>query len=222
MTQPSGTTDIQRGQVVSITISGFTTGDVLNLSISSTNLRNTTDGAYTLTNYNMPFGLQHGTASLDATGTNVNNLGMEVTSGGTTASYSQAGGPTIHITSNHDINKQLYDLIKISGSPATPGTNIGISLWANGSVANTADFPATLQFTFQGASSGDLTIALYNGNTPVNSWTLTIVTPSGLTGSGTSQTPALTTGATTNLDFSSQTGTTLGLTTSNTVPAVPR
>ena len=119
----------------------------------------------------MPFGLQHGTATLDATGTNVNNLGMVVTVGGTTASYSQTGGPIIHITSNHDINKETYNLIRITGAPYNPGTDVGISLWANGSVVNTADFPATLQFTFQGASAGDVTIALYSGNTLVDSWT---------------------------------------------------
>ena len=45
------------------------------------------------------------------------------------------------------------------------------------------------------------------------------MTPAGLVGSATTQTPELTTGATTTLDFSSQTGTTLGLTTSNSVPA---
>ena len=177
----------------------------------------------------MPFGLQTGTASLVATGNNVAQLGMKVQGNSATVeSFSVSGGPTLTITSNKDINKQLYQLIQITGQPSVAANPVGISLWANGTIA-TADDPANLNFVFQGAALGHLTIAVYSGNTQISSQTLTITSPPANyvapAASVTNNTAALTSGTQTTLDFATQSGgtpsTTLDLTTSANVPSGP-
>ena len=206
---PSGSS-ITQGDPVFIKISGLSSGNLFNLSISSSDLSNTANGGLNLTNFNMPLGLQTGTANLTATGTNVAQLGLKIQGNSNTIeTYTVSGGPTLTITSNKDINKQLYQLIQITGQPSDSAQNVGISLWANGTIA-TADDPANLNFVFLGTALGHLTISVYSGNTQISSQTLTISAPAAAyvapAATSTNNTAALTSGTAVTLDFVTQTG----------------
>jgi len=154
---------------VSINLLGLGAGnEKVNISFTSTNLRNTTTPAIQLTNFPMPFAFVNGWTNIS--GTNVNSVTLEVIEQNND-NPSETKAPPLN--TQYLVKKETYKLIKFSGTPAAAG-DVGLTIWMNGTTAVGANNPANLKFTPQGVSSGDLTIRVYNGNIYVNGWTLTI------------------------------------------------
>jgi hypothetical protein len=159
------------GGDVSIDIIGLNplvANEMVNISFTSTNLRPTATPAIQMTDFPMPFEFVNGWTNI--TGTNTAEVRVDF-KGPDGVLHWQADPSTIK--SQELIKKQIYKLIKFSGTPAAPG-DVGLTIWMNGTTAVGANSPANLKFTPQGVSSGDLTIGVYKGNTYVNSWTLII------------------------------------------------
>lgn len=213
----SGTSNsLHPGDPVSISVTGLLNGDIFNISFSSTDLVNTTADGFNISQFSMPFGLD-GTTTLNVTGTNVNYLKMAVrpTSGAPFIEKSNSGGPVIALESNDAVHKKVYDLIEITGTPDIVGDPIGITLFANGTVTDTTG-SGDLNFFFQGMSSGNIRVQIFDYLTKVFDQTFTVSTPApaAFVGSDTGQTPAVVSGAYTVVDLTSQTGTTLNITAS--------
>ena len=169
---------IQNGGDVSIDLNGLTPGDQVNLSLSATSIRNTTNPSIEATSFPMPFAGVSGTSWTNASSTNVKQLTLKVTEqDGTIYLYDNNTIPNPKIFGRRDIKKETYQLIKLSGTPAVVGTDVSLTLWMNGTVTGTPNDPANLKFTLQGVSSGDFVIGVYNGNALVSSWSFSIASP---------------------------------------------
>jgi hypothetical protein len=172
---------IVNGQSFSINMNGLVAGDNLNFTVSTTNLRPTGSPVIEATSFPMPFAGVAGTSKTNISGTNINELILKVTEqGGTIYLVDNTTLPNPKIFGTIDIKKETYQLIRFSGTPAVAGSDVGLTLWMNSTVsaAPGPNDPANLQFTFNGASSGTLTIGVYAGNTLINSWLLVIGGPS--------------------------------------------
>ena len=169
---------IQNGQAFSINVNGLVAGDQLNFTVSTTNLRPTATPVIEATSFAMPYAAVSGTSWTNASSTNVNQLILKVIEqDGTILLYDNTTATTPKIFGLRDIKKETYQLIRLSGTPAVAGADVGLTLWMNGTVTGTPNNPANLQFTLQGASSGALTISVYAGNTLISTWQLFIGNP---------------------------------------------
>jgi len=183
LVSPGNINYVHNGDLVCIQINGLLEDDIVQLNVSSTDLK-TAGGTFSMDNFIMPFGYVNGSASTSLVGNNLNASGLRLVvareDGVTITQQNQTSSNPYRIFLTHDILKTSYN-ISIRGFPQNASGAI-IDFSVRGPVTN-ANNPANLNFTISNIQTGHLRIQVNDGTTNQLDTTLMITTKAAKTNS---------------------------------------